>query len=498
MPEKRDSDSPENGRPKFPRSIQIRPLLYSLLTAFGITALSKTIIDYIIGLSPGGAFTAGHETAFEYSIYLALFIITAGIFLKYESKTSDKYNRTESEKRSLSHQNRRLYHAVQNSRDAVIGLDQDFKIVSINLAAELLTGWGMPYVENNPTETIINLADRNGKPVSLMKLLGENDNKTGPLEIISRSGKKTRVKQTNNPVVDRKGNTIGTILTFRDLSSGSNHLDAVEFAGIGIVKYTIDGTIKEIDDQSLRILDLEHRYSEPEEVVGRKLTELTVYTKSFRKVQREILRRGDIHGLEYSIITVRGKRKWLLHDSRIEIDRESGEKLIRMIIRDITLRKMTQFDLEEKTFYLEGILKSTARTAIIATDTIFRVKFFNRAASKIFGCSGDEVIGKSLLDLHQRDRIDPTGFDRAIEIVRMNGEYVYRIKRTIDDRPRQYEFTVRGLRRKNGMLAGYIIIAHEAPGLSFRKIELKRKQESLVEQTHEQSWDSAEVTKALL
>ncbi|MGB5933135.1 MAG: GAF domain-containing protein, partial [Anaerolineae bacterium] len=72
--------------------------------------------------------------------------------------------------------------------------------------------------------------------------------------------------------------------------------------------------------------------------------------------------------------------------------------LVMVHTEDITQRKQAQREIEERRFYLEGLL-TAAPDAIVTLDAHQRIVEWNPGAEKLFGYSQEEVIGRDIDDL---------------------------------------------------------------------------------------------------
>ena len=438
-----------------------------LLRSAACSLASICLIDFIIRIStsqlPAGQ---GFPVALIIAGYIAFSLIAGILALKYEISRAGETFAIQRNGESDRQFRNLLLAAAGNIREAVIAVNRRGNVTYMNQPAESFTGWNFPCAREHQLSEILKLADpESGRPLVHSHILMPASNSEGhssrKVIILSQTGKETIAEESLAPISDEYGNNAGSVLIYRDISGRILNDDIIDFSGIGLMQYTIDGTIVRIDTGSLRILDLAETYPDPATAVGQKLSDLITYSRSLRKVQKEILRKGMVKGLEYSIITLKGKTKWLRHDSRITVDGATGEKVIRVIIRDITGRKAAQYELEEKSFYLDNILSANRDTAVIATDKLFGIKYLNETAETTLGISAESVTGTSLVDLHALDKMDLTSFDKAIEAVKYGGEYTYRAVRRINGEKRTIEAVVSGMHHKSKRLEGYIITARD-------------------------------------
>ncbi len=117
---------------------------------------------------------------------------------------------------------------------------------------------------------------------------------------------------------------------------------AFDLAQIAEYCYQLDGTITYIDRMAVRILDLENTYPDPSSLIGMNISELLVYEWPVGKLREEILEKGNAYHTVYPFKTLSGKERWMLHDSCIATDPDTGKKFIQAVVRDITNQKLAE------------------------------------------------------------------------------------------------------------------------------------------------------------
>jgi diguanylate cyclase (GGDEF)-like protein/PAS domain S-box-containing protein len=70
--------------------------------------------------------------------------------------------------------------------------------------------------------------------------------------------------------------------------------------------------------------------------------------------------------------------------------------------------------LNEKSLYLDNILRSAVNVGIVATDNDFRINYCNPTAAELFGYKSEELLGKPLHDIHSRENVNHEHFERSL------------------------------------------------------------------------------------
>lgn len=167
----------------------------------------------------------------------------------------------------------------------------------------------------------------------------------------------------------------------------------LEFTGNGVYRYTFrTGRILTANQGFADILNLDCR---AEDLPGRHLKDVLIYTEKQGKVRRALAKTGAIRGFEYRFKTLKGEEKWVLHDSFVAADPETGERVVDAIVRDITVQKHAEEALSRERERLAVTLRSIG-DGVIATDTAGCVVLLNQAAETLTGWREKDAQGKPL------------------------------------------------------------------------------------------------------
>lgn len=152
--------------------------------------------------------------------------------------------------------------------DAVISIDLSGNIVTMNPVAEKLTGWSLHDARGmelkkafnivnsktrEPAENPVNKVLKNGKIVGLA-------NHTA---LIAKDGTEYQIADSGAPIRDAKGNIIGVVMVFRDVTEEYLHLQQIMNLGKfpsenphPIMRVTPDGILRYANKGSLPLLDV--------------------------------------------------------------------------------------------------------------------------------------------------------------------------------------------------------------------------------------------------
>jgi PAS domain S-box-containing protein len=142
---------------------------------------------------------------------------------------------------------------------------------------------------------------------------------------------------------------------------------------------------------------------------------------------------------------------------------------------------------------LRSLLESAPETGIAATDLNLRILYFNPLAAKIYGYKVEEVIGRTVHELHVIHQIPAEFLDKAIHIVHQKGLYEYSVQRQQADGSSSYfEARVSAIRNGQGEMVGYMLMIQDVTPRRAAQLALQRSEERLRQSQHFAcvgSWD---------
>lgn len=165
----------------------------------------------------------------------------------------------------------------------------------------------------------------------------------------------------------------------------------MEFAGIGIYRYKFDGTVLFMDQSTLRILELEDQFPDSSSVVGKNIADLIIHIQPEEILRSAVRKHGQVHNFEYPFLTLRGEKKWTLHDSYVVRDPNTGEDVVQVVVRDITeLKRVEEALRKSEERYRE--LFENANDIVYTHDLAGRFTSFNNAGQRITGYEREELL----------------------------------------------------------------------------------------------------------
>lgn len=167
----------------------------------------------------------------------------------------------------------------------------------------------------------------------------------------------------------------------------------MEFTRDGVYRYAFDdGRILLANQGLVDILDLDGK---PEDLAGRFLKDVLIYTDKEGAVRHALEERGEIRGFEYHFKTLKGEDRWVIHDSLLISVPGTRQRIVEAIVKDITERKMAEQRLAAEKERLRVTLRSIG-DGVIATDTGGNVVLMNSVAEQLTGWSQEEAMGMYL------------------------------------------------------------------------------------------------------
>ncbi len=203
--------------------------------------------------------------------------------------------------------------------------------------------------------------------------------------------------------------------------------DAMAFAGVGLYRYLLDGTVIFLDQGAFDLLDLEEEFPDPGAVLGKNISELFVPVLSPGVLRAAINERGEVRGFEYPYRTLSGKERWVYHCAYPVTDPDSGLAAVQVISQDITAIKLAARALAASERQYRSLAEQSLQGLIVLQGTPPSLRFVNGAALELIGCSREVLEGEGLGGLFRRFHPEDHGWwaeqlqaleDQQLQVVR--------------------------------------------------------------------------------
>ncbi|MBF0481218.1 MAG: diguanylate cyclase [Desulfovibrionaceae bacterium] len=169
---------------------------------------------------------------------------------------------------------------------------------------------------------------------------------------------------------------------------------------------------------------------------------------------------GGIAGLVTQSDIVRGLESKYIKILRHVID-EKNDNL-----------KIVEQNLEEKSLFLDHILRDSLDMGIVAANKDLTVIYFNPAAESIMGVAAKEAIGKSVAKLHLPHGVAPERFASVLESLENDVRHDFTFEREIGEEIRYIKSRLSLIRDANLVRIGYLLVLQDVT-------EVKKAEENI-------------------
>ena len=171
----------------------------------------------------------------------------------------------------------------------------------------------------------------------------------------------------------------------------------IDHTNTGYYRYRAkDGVVLAANKAFVDILELG---ADPQDIIGRSLTELLIYIDSEGSIRKKLKERGELRNYEYRFKTLNGKDKAVLHNSYIVKGGRGTDEIIEALIQDITEERLSYEKMKESQERYEKLFMYSGDMVMIFRLDDFRIEEVNPVTEVTTGFSQKELIERSIEDL---------------------------------------------------------------------------------------------------
>lgn len=156
-----------------------------------------------------------------------------------------------------------------------------------------------------------------------------------------------------------------------------------------------DGTLLEINAYGLAMMEVESA----DVLIGKPIDTVIVpeYRAAFAEMHESVCQ-GNKGTLEFEIVGFKGTRRYM-ETYAVPLRNESDGTFIHLaLMRDITQQKQAEQKIRE-----QGLLLDVSTEAILVRNIHNQILFWNKGAERLYGWKAEEVMGKNVLQLLDKD-----------------------------------------------------------------------------------------------
>jgi len=268
----------------------------------------------------------------------------------------------------LAKSEEKLSATLRSIGDGVIACDTTGAVVSLNAAAENLTGWSSSEAEGRPMKEVFRVINAQTRetaenPVNRALTEGVNVDLANHTILIAKNGTEYQIADSCAPIRNAAGTISGAVLVFRDVTesyrqreelraSEQQHRLLVQNLHAGVVVHAPDNQIVLVNEQACKLFGLSLA-----QMLGRTALDPawrfvredeTVMPLEEQPAQRVLATRQPVHGLVIGVDRPATEdRIWVLVNAFHELDADGQLRHVVVTFVDITGRKLAEADREK-------------------------------------------------------------------------------------------------------------------------------------------------------
>lgn len=295
--------------------------------------------------------------------------------------------------------------------DAVISVNAEEQVTFLNAEAEKLTGWTSSEASNKPLKTVFRIINEYTRkdldnPIAKVLETGKVAGLANNTILVNRNGTEIPIDDSAAPIKNKDGKISGVVLVFRDISErrqAEKKLEDLKDFNESIVE-SITETLFVIDPKDYRIIaansaagkDLNLR---KEDIVGKTCYQVTHNRQTPCEAPhncplKEVMVTGKVATANHIHVDKNQNRIDVEISAYPFLERDGEITKIVHVARNVTGRKKA-----EETIKFQANLLNHVGQAVIMADNNRTIRFWNKAAEKLYGWTEDQALGHKVTEL---------------------------------------------------------------------------------------------------
>lgn len=309
---------------------------------------------------------------------------------------------------------------IEKMSDGMIVLDTEGNVVDINPAMQKALGVSVAEVIGQSSKDVFSAWP------SLVEQY-ENTLETQDQIAIGDGESQEWFELRMSPLVNSHNRFLGRVLTVRNITKRKQIEEALRISEEKYRKIyeNVEDVIYETDNQSHLIsispsIERQGGY-QPEELLGRSVTEFFVYPEQYADLDAQMLKNGSVNDFEALLRRKDGNAVWVSITSHIVFDANGQGVSTEGVLRDITERKQAEERIRQMNTELER--RVSERTGQLEESNAYLTALIEISIALNESLDLNEVLDRILLQVHRLVHA------RALNVMFVEGEHARIVRR---------------------------------------------------------------------
>lgn len=307
---------------------------------------------------------------------------------------------------------------IEANLDPLVTINADGKITDVNEAAVKATGVSRDQLIGTDFADYFTESQkaREGYQIAF----SEGFVKDYPLTIRHKDGPLTDVLYNASVYRDALGNVLGVFAAARDVTlqkQASQYARSLIEASLDpLVTISPEGKITDVNEATIKVTGVPR-----ERLIGTDFSDYFTEPQKARAGYREVFDKGFVTDYPLTIRHKDGRLMDVLYNASLYRNARGDVLGAFAAARDVTDSKRVMREFAETKTFLDNILQSSTKYSIIGKDLSHNILSWNEGATRNYGYTAEEIIGKNSNILHTPEDLASGAVDRLFEIAHEKG-----------------------------------------------------------------------------